>query len=185
MNGPQSGGRPLLAAAASLRPVCVMMLLQAGADVNLKSKKRESPLLAVFSRPCRYQYMMTGTIRCVKVLLKFNVPVNVINEHGYNALSRNFIMYDRSLSGKPDKTMVLLLYAAGETLNDTSVQWGKKYIFHKALRLNLKHLCREAIRKRLLEVDRHSNLFGRIPRIGLPSVLCRFLLYDQSLDIED
>ena len=95
------------------------------------------------------------------------------------------MMYYRSLSEKPDKTMVLLLYAAGETLDDTSVQWGNKYLRHKDLRLNLKQSCREAIRKRLLEVDRHSNLFGRIPRIGLPSVLCRFLLYDQSLHIED
>ena len=166
VNGPQSKGRPLLAAAASLRPVCVMMLLQAGADVNIKSKKGESPLLAVFSRPCRYGYMMTWSIKCVKTLLKFDVPVNVINEHSYNALSNHVMTYYGSLSGKPDKTMVLLLYAAGETLDDTSAQWRKKYLPYKDLRLNLKHSCREAIRKRLLEVDQHSNLFGRIPQIG-------------------
>ena len=185
VNGPQSGGRPLLAAAMTLRPACVMILLQAGADVNLKSKKGESPLLVVCSRPPRYPYVMTSSITCVKALLKFNVPVNVINEHGNNALSSHVMMYLRSRREKPDKTMVLLMCAACETLDDTSVRFGKKYLHHKDLSLNLKHLCREAIRKHLLEVDPHTHLFGRIPRIGLPPVLCQFLLYDQSLDMED
>ena len=71
------------------------------------------------------------------------------------------------------------------TLETLDGEYEEEYLPDKDLRLNLKHLYREAIRKRLLEVDRHSNLFGRIPWTGLPSVLCRFLLYDQSLDIAD
>ena len=46
----------------------------------------------------------------------------------------------------------------------------------------LKHLCREAIRKHLLGVDANVNLFQRIPKLGLPSLLVNYLLYHTSLD---
>ena len=36
-------------------------------------------------------------------------------------------------------------------------------------RLHLKHICREAIRKHLLNLDPHTHLFGRVPRLGLPT----------------
>ena len=48
--------------------------------------------------------------------------------------------------------------------------------------LELKHICREAIRKHLLELDPHQHLFGRIPKLGLSSVLMNYLLYGESLD---
>ena len=49
-------------------------------------------------------------------------------------------------------------------------------------KLNLKHLCREAIRKHLLKLDPHTHLFYRVPSLGLPSLLVEYLLYDMSLD---
>ena len=51
--------------------------------------------------------------------------------------------------------------------------------------LNLKHLCRETIRKHLLQLDPHENLFHRVPRLGLPALLQRYLLYNQTLDDDD
>ena len=44
--------------------------------------------------------------------------------------------------------------------------------------IELKPLCREAIRKQLLEEDPHGeNLFTRIPKLGLPSIINDYLLY--------
>ena len=50
---------------------------------------------------------------------------------------------------------------------------------------NLSHLCREAIRNHLLDIDRHENLFVRVPRLGLPPVLNDYLLYNVSLNRSD
>ena len=50
--------------------------------------------------------------------------------------------------------------------------------------LNLKHLCRETIRKHLLKLDPHENLFHRVPRLGLPTLISDYLLYNQTLDDE-
>ena len=49
----------------------------------------------------------------------------------------------------------------------------------------LKNLCRVAIRKHLLSVDLHTNLFARVPLLGLPATLARYLLYDIALDAEN
>ena len=38
------------------------------------------------------------------------------------------------------------------------------------------------IRKHLPHLDPRTHLFGRVPRIGLPSLLTDYLLYDMSLD---
>ena len=38
-----------------------------------------------------------------------------------------------------------------------------------------------AIRKHLLEVDFHVNLFARVPKPGLPRFLLEFVLYNISL----
>ena len=46
----------------------------------------------------------------------------------------------------------------------------------------LAHLCRQAIRKHLIELDPHENLFSRIPKLGLPAVPNKYLLYNVSLD---
>ena len=92
------------------------------------------------------------------------------------------------------KDISLLLFAAGETFIE------KRYIvwnatddevglpdFLKQIKsdMSLKHMCREAIRKRLLELEPHSNLFSRIPELGLPSSLQSYLLFHVSLNQED
>ena len=79
--------------------------------------------------------------------------------------------------------LCLLLYAAGETL-DGPIDAEKlpDCLRFDDLQLMLKHICREAIRKHLLSLDPHTHLFYRIPRLGLPSSLNRYLLYNTSLD---
>ena len=46
-------------------------------------------------------------------------------------------------------------------------------------------MCREVIRKHLLKLDPHSNLFVRIPELTLPSALNKYLLFNVSLDDDD
>ena len=86
------------------------------------------------------------------------------------------------------------LYVSGEAIKDmeahevperfkNSGSFRKLSILqHSQAGVVLKHICREAIRKHLLELDPHSHLFGRIPRLGLPHPLKQYLLYEMSLD---
>ena len=48
--------------------------------------------------------------------------------------------------------------------------------------LGLKYICREAIRKHLLGLDPHLNLFDTIDQLPLPSIVKEYLLFDVSLD---
>ena len=76
---------------------------------------------------------------------------------------------------------VLLLYAAGETLEGTEEEEiPEKLKFD----LQLKHICREAIRKHLLKLDPHQHLFSRIPHLGLPESLNKYLLFYVSLETD-
>ena len=75
-----------------------------------------------------------------------------------------------------------LLFAAGESLENVGESKIPDCLKFKDLQLLLKQICREAIRKHLLDLDPHSNLFCRIPRLGLPQLLNQYLLYGESLD---
>ena len=83
------------------------------------------------------------------------------------------------------ETALISLHAAGETIDDTSgnrsaadnltrrkiAAYVPDYLLHENLKLNLKHFCRQAIRKHLLYIDPHENLFGRVHQLGLPWIL--------------
>lgn len=43
-------------------------------------------------------------------------------------------------------------------------------------------LVRARIRGHLLQLDKHTNLFVRVQYLGLPSVLCSYMLYHTSID---
>ena len=82
--------------------------------------------------------------------------------------------------------MVLLLYAAGESLDgitfdDADDKTCALDYLHKR-EICLKELCRETIRKHLLKLDRHTHLFGRVPRLGLPKSLTQYMPFNISLN---
>ena len=52
-------------------------------------------------------------------------------------------------------------------------------------RLCLKHQCREAIRRHLITVNPHGNLFVRIPLLRLPAVITRYLLFNVSIATDE
>ena len=158
---------------------CVQFLLEAEADVNIKDTDNDTILIRAAGRN-----KSTG---CVRLLLKAGAKINM----NCTALRRNIICQKI-----PNKDLCMLLYAAGETIDGTTIK-GKTwrgsmkiisvpdYLLHEDLKLNLQHQCRETIRKHLLAIDRHENLFGRIPQLGLPSSLGKYLLYNMSLNADD
>ena len=76
----------------------------------------------------------------------------------------------------------LLLFTAGEILDGITDAEIPDCLSFDDIKLNLKHICREAIRKHLLNLDPHAHLFYRVPRLELPSLLTEYLLYNQTLD---
>ena len=138
-------------------------------------------------------------LRLVRELLKVGAQINRKDCNGDNAL-KNVVKW-ACLSSSPESPdhnqymhLYMLLYAAGETLDGLMVpRVGiyytvshveiPEYFIKLKENLDLKHLCREVIRKHLMDLDPHGHLFGRIPKLGLPSLLTEFMLFD--CDIED
>ena len=134
----------------------VNLLIQAGANVNALNSRSECAL------------DQATDVRCVRLLLQSGAEI-----------------YARPTGRKPlDKPSVLLLYAAGQQLNGHELKIVTE-ILHETQRLCLKHLCREAIREHLLELDPYTHLFGRVPRLGLPRLITEYLLHGVSLDDND
>ena len=76
--------------------------------------------------------------------------------------------------------IIRCLIAAGETFNEMSSFQQETKTF-----VSLSHLCRGTIREHLLDLDPHENLFVRVPRLGLPSTLQRYLLFDETFEDEE
>ena len=71
----------------------------------------------------------------------------------------------------------LLLWAAGQRMIRRMIPR------HLKLRKDTLYLhCRAAVRRHLLNLDPHENLFLRVPRLGLPSLLAKNLLFNTSLE---
>ena len=116
-------------------------------------------------------------MRCVKALLQADVPINKVNHLDRNTLAEVLQYNDEEISK--------LLFAAGETLENADDREIPDCLRFDDLQLQLKHICREAIRKHLLKLDPHQHLFSMIPKLGLPSALMNYLLYGESLDEND
>ena len=166
----------LIFAARNSNHECVNILLEAGADVNASiiiPGMGKTPLLEAASN---------GDVQIVRKLLQANAKINVINKNGFNALTNHIA----TQGGAIYREICWLLYVAGEKLiygiNRAQVP---DYLKHNEIKLDFNHICREAIRKHLLDVDPYSHLFGRIPRLGLPSTVTEYLLYELSLDDDE
>ena len=133
-------------------------------------------------------------IRDVKLLLKLGARVNFLTYLSQNAIEF-YLTHSRKHDINPilpernvvNEELVYLLLGAGEILDlcptiDTVAKHIPDFLRGNEFRMPLKQLCREAIRKHLIMLNRRAHLFGRIPRLGLPSLLAKYLLYDSSLD---
>ena len=150
----------------------VKLLLQAGADVNATilhgSKKGQTVL-----------FTKSAYIR--RIYLKAGISINIYDSKGFNAL-QNHILYSSM-----DPKIGMLLFVAGEKLKPIKsrrkvVQKIPDYLKFEDIKLSLNHMCREAIRKHLIDLDPHAHLFSRIPQLPLPSSVTEYLLYNLTLD---
>ena len=166
-----AGKTALHHAAKNCRSACLRLLLTAGADVNRRCVVGNTAL------------MEAANLSCIRVLLRSGADVNIRNNNGYSALT-NFLRKPGNL----DEDAVMTLFAAGETYykppsrHQNDVKIPTCLVQRSSSVLNLTSLCRQAIRKYLLNTNSHSHLFGRIPLLGLPSSLQSYLLFDVSLE---
>ena len=119
-------------------------------------------------------------LNTVKVLLAFGAYVNIRIKSGLNALEIAL-----STTCRESENVIKLLHATGETTDDAAffefeinaTTFRRKidlpdYLLERHSNFTLKDMCREAIRKHLLDINPHLNLFVRIPQLGLPTRLC-------------
>ena len=150
---------------------CVEILIKAGADVNTISRDGYNSLIAS---------AISGNVDITRLLLKKNSDINRKTRSGLNALKHSI-----RLAKEPN--LILLLFAAGESLNislkDTKTHGicTPHYLSGPRQRFSLKNTCREAIRKYLIYLNPHSHLFNRVPELEIPSTLKEFLLCNISL----
>ena len=189
-----SWGRPPLFGAVRFgEHKAVKSLIEAGADVNITYSRGNNTILHAVFDGCECcdqcdigdEVRWPGLTQSVRSVLKAGARVNMKNEWGKTPPS---LYYPPNVG--PDKSSLVrqcwkeianLLFVAGKTLGKRRWRKSLEPPTHKEGML-LKHICRNTIRKHLLKVDPHTNLFIRVPRLGLPSSLTRYLLYNISLD---
>ena len=166
------GTTALMVAATGRDMECLSSLIAAGADVNKGNKAGSTALMFAGEK----------NIRSVRLLLAAGAEVNKRNFEGHNALAYHI---DRLRYLPPDGDICMLLLAAGETVDDTTTEVlremkGIDYFFDNEKKLDLMQICRVTIRNQLLRIS-HLNLFVRVPKLGLPPSLSKYLVYDLPL----
>ena len=157
---------PLYYAVTQKANQCVDLLLKSGANVNSKSS-------------CK-AFIHVEDVNCCRLLLKHHSQINRRDRcYGQNALTRHI-----GNANPVNKDLCALLFAAGETVPQTITRWSPPckeinvidYLPQIQIYFYLTELCREAIRRHLLKLDQHTNLFDRIPRLELPKPLIKFYM---------
>ena len=144
-------------------------LIAAGTNVNAINQQGHTPLMCAAHE---------NDLNLVTFLLRAEASINEKDKYGKNALVLNGSSYFPS----PVKQQVsLLLIAARETTDGTTFNHTAK-LRENDLSIRLLPLCRETIRNHLMSLDPHTHLFIRVPKLGLPSLLRKYLLYDMALE---
>ena len=138
----------------------VQILLNAGADVNAKTAQNRTAL----------------------TLLTAGTHVDITDIWGNNALTYQ-MNGNRRIDRHTKDEFITVLVVADEipdsaTLVKILLEHSNLQCMENELDLCLMTLCSLRIRKYLLQLDRHTNLFIRIPKLGLPSAITKFLLYN-------
>ena len=177
---------------------CINILLAAGAHVNMTHKDGGNALLLLccYKSDDQDEYVEYSNrySKCIRSLLKAGIHINKFDQsEGKNALGTaltNRWWIQEEAEEIPEEAQfknmaILLLYAAGETLEGTDELKIPEVLKFEDEKLSLKHMCREAIRQHLLKLDPQQHLFSSIPELGLPSALSKYLLFNLSLDTND
>ena len=180
VNAPDLYGQPqILSAVRKGTWSHLKFVIESGADVNAVDLHNNTALMCAADK-----YNTAESDSCLRVLLQSGARINIVNKDHHNALSQH---WERR---RPDGNICLLLFAAGETVKKEMIEEiensGPEFAISKCFpgktNLDLKHLCRDAIRNHLLHLDPHNHLFWRVPQLGLPKIITDDLVYDVSLE---
>ena len=151
-----TGKNPLAAVLPTSGIHTAKILLEAGADVN----KVDDQLNTILHNCASYDYM--------ELLLRADIKINKKNQLGHNALEHYIVK-----TGIAKEDTCMLLYAAGESTDgSTDVGLQQPPVPGSPLHEDLKHLCRECIRKHLLKLDPHTHICSTGYRSSAFLVLC-------------
>ena len=182
----------LMTAAEYLHPRCLKLLIEAGADVNATDINNRTALIHASSGLFRGQ---EEALSAFQELLKGGAEVNRTDIYGQNALETLFL-HINNFKKDTNRRFPMLLYAAGEMVNRWIVRdyddRGRVIVSQTIPDFMpgtdqipyLKHLSRQAVRKQLLHLDPHTNLFKRVHLLQLPLYIPEYLVYDMSLEEE-
>ena len=193
--------RTALMFASSLgHKVCVELLLAAEADVNMIDQQTgNTALIATACGADRRGIRDKEATICVKLLLKAGAKINIKNHESWTALRAHLHQYNLNRHKPPNREMCTVLFAAGDCYYTSYLSFVHSrlkeqkyhirrgparvafYLSTEDLKFTLINICREDIRKHLLDLDPHTHLFCRIPKLGLSKSLTNFLLYNMSL----
>ena len=203
-----SNNTALILAADAGHSACVKFLVEAGADVNIGgSHWNDSPLSIATRRNYKdivelligsgadvnrtndngitalFWAAEEGHGKCIQTLLKAGAHIKMADKHGRNAL------FIHLASVRARREIAMLLFAAGETVSYDYLKMRKWLPWIPYIRnpesvkcSSLMEICRENIRKHLVEIKPPVNLFVKVPRLGLSAVETAYLLYEVSLD---
>ena len=150
---------PLYLQAMSGNVEMLKLLIKAGADVNYCNGNKGTALVAT---------ACNGHLNCARVVLKANAKINTT---WCNLIVRS---HDRATLDNVD--LIHLLFVAGEGF--PVFDWSADILLEQGLA----SICRSTIRRHLLRSDPHTNLFHRVPGLGLPVALAYYMLHNISLD---
>ncbi len=178
---------PLWMAVNSNNPHMLKLLLDAGADVNFRCRGQSTPV------DCLWNLMFTiGRNKNIeggmKLLFDAGAKVNMCARS-----TSSIVMYvDNSKDREHQMNVARLVFAAGQKIVTGHHFPGDPTPSQTAfyplgwLEIDLKNQCRKVIRKHLLTLDPHTNLFIRVPQLQghTPKRLISYLLLDQHLDVD-
>ncbi len=204
------GRTSLMKAAFQNASDCLKLLMEKGADVNQCDRGGRAAL---------FNAAWQGADICSKNLLDAGADVNLVDEYGKTALiaAARQAADDEAIQVKQQDVVLRLLLAAGAEVNvpcnnkPNCRESGAKLLFaageeHIMVQPDgnqqakqffpeywneqkLKNECRKVIRKHLLNLDPHTNLFMRIPqlqmttkRAGLPDYVVFYLLFHENIE---
>ena len=204
--GDSNNKTPLMEACAVGSKKCASVLIQEGANVNTVDSNNMTALLYSVTDQTDYYFPHHNGYNCISLLLNFGVHLNL--DHKGRSISERHLLKRQgplvlSLSSYQsdwNRRVLELLFAAGNKTDGTSIDAtsNNPFSFFRVTavpvpeflqKLNtpdfcLTDMCRITIRKHLLRLSQ-VNLYLRIPRLGLPPLLERYVLYGIALDADD
>ena len=188
VNSRDNGGKSVLVHAAENNCEQHMrVLIEEGADVNIAlNQGYKAGMTALLASSGQ------GHVNCVRMLLKAGAYVNkTLQKNGSNAIDYHLSC---SRPNPRNEDLLKLLLVAGETTADSQI---KKLVFggqaeevkdleqlgfEEEQNINLMYKCRDAIRSHIATINPHINMFSAVAQLGLPDLMCSYLLYNLSLE---